>query len=178
MFGGGDPPIPPAQGAVTETIAQTAGGSSCSAVSLPFAAPPNADPVTGTIQTLNCDLTASECRPTANVVVDGDNATVKCTISGNPDSFDVNATLKQGELLFDIRGTLSAIGGNAFVASSHDGHNLQDASCDVIIEPNKGEIKAGAIWAAFNCVAFGDPSTVEGPGCTATGKFLFENCEK
>src|SRR5689334_16760585 len=70
-----DPPFPPAQGAVVETIQPTSGGSGCVATSAePFTAPPNVDPVSGTAQTLMCDVSVPGCKPNANVVVDGDEA--------------------------------------------------------------------------------------------------------
>lgn len=174
---GGDPASPPAQGAVVESIAPTPGATTrCQASTAPFSAPANSDPVSGTFQTLNCDLTVPGCKPNANVLVDGDNSSVQCTVSGS-DSFNVSATLSSSSVGFSVQGTLTAAGGNAFVTSSHDQHNLQDSTCDITIEPNQGEIKPGAIWATFNCTAFGDISTGES-SCTATGKFLFENCGK
>jgi hypothetical protein len=63
------------------------------------------------------------------------------------------------------------------VATNQGQNHLQASDCDVHIEPNNGQIIPGAIWAAFECDAFGDPSMGES-GCTATGKFLFENCGK
>jgi len=162
---------------VVESIAPTVGGNGCQASSAPFAAPPNSDPVGGTAQSLNCDLTVPGCKPNANIVVDGDNASVKCTVSGGPDTFTVSAVLSQGDTGFSVQGSLGPAGGKAFVSSSHAQHNLQDENCDIMIEANKGQIIAGAIWASFNCTAFGDRTTGQ-TGCTATGKFIFENCGK
>lgn len=167
------------RGAVAEMITTPPGGPGCQAASAEFTAPANVDPVSGTHASLYCDLSlANGCAPSANVVVDGDNgATVKCSVTGGGDAFNVNANLASGDVAFSIQGTLGGIGGKAFVSSSHAQHNLQDSQCDVVIEPNKGEIKAGAIWAAFDCQAFGDVSTGQN-GCRASGKFIFENCDK
>jgi hypothetical protein len=111
-------------------------------------------------------------------VVDGDNgASVKCTVSGGGDSFNVSASLGQGDVEFTVQGTLAGAGGKAFVSSNHAQHGMQDAQCDITIVPNQGQIISGAIWASFSCTNFGDPSTGQA-GCTATGKFIFANCEK
>lgn len=178
-----DPPSPPNQGAVLESISPAPAGSGCQASTAPFTAPPNTDPVSGTAMSLNCDLSSgSGCKPNSNIVVDGDNgASVKCHVAGGGDSFDVSASLGQGDVEFTIQGTLGASGGKAFVSSNHAQHGLQDPQCDITVEANKGQIVPGAIWASYNCTQFGDPSTGQtGPnaGCIGSGKFIFENCEK
>lgn len=177
---GGSGNFPPAQGALVEAIEPTAGGPGCVASTAPFVSPANVDPVIGTLASLNCDLSAGTgCRPNENVVIDGDNgASVTCTVSGGSDTFNVSASLGQGDVEFSVQGMLTASGGKAFVSSHHAFHGLQDPQCDVTIEPNKGQIVPGGIWASFNCTNFGDPSTAGGVGCTASGKFLFENCLK
>lgn len=175
-----DPPSPPAQGAVAETISTAPGAqSACQGSSAPFTAPANTDPVNGTYQTLNCDTSMPGCKPNANVAVDGDNASVTCTVSGGGDSFSVNGVLSTTTVGFSVqsKAPFGAAGGKAFVSSSHDQHSLQDPDCDITVLPNKGEIKPGAIWATFNCPKFGDPSTGEFT-CVASGQFLFENCSK
>jgi hypothetical protein len=172
-----DPPTPPAQGAVAESIQPTAGGNGCQASAAEFTAPGNADPVTGTHASLFCDLSAhTGCAPNSNLVVDGDsNASVSCTVTAGG---SVSGTISQGDVLFSISGTLQPNGGKAFVSSSHTQNHLQDAQCDITInQPNTGQMKEGAIWADFNCTNFGDISTGS-TGCTATGKFIFENCGK
>jgi hypothetical protein len=163
-----------------ESISPTPGATgACQASSAPFSAPSNADPVNGTSQTLNCDVSVAGCKPNANVVVDGDNASVKCAVSGGGDSFSVNAVLSTATMGFTLQSqaAFGPSGGKAFVSSSHDQHNLQDPNCDITIVANQGEVKPGAIWANFNCPNFGDPTTGEF-ACTASGKFLFENCSK
>lgn len=175
-----DPPSPPHQGAVLESIGPTPGATgACQASSAPFAAPANSDPVSGTAQTISCDTSVPGCKPNANVVVDGDGASVTCTVSGGGESFSVNGVLSTATMGFSIQsqGAFGPSGGKAFVSSSHDQHNLQDPNCDITVVPNQGEIKPGAIWANFNCPAFGDPTTGEF-NCTASGKVLFENCSK
>jgi hypothetical protein len=151
--------------------------SGCQASSAPFTAPPNPDPVSGTAQTIQCDVTVPGCKPNQNIVVDGDNAGVKCTVSGGPDTFNVNGVLSQGNVGFSVAGNLGPSGGKAFVTTSRDQYNLQGDQCDITIEPNKGQIIPGAIWASFNCPQFGDRTTGEF-SCTASGKFIFENCTK
>ena len=177
-FACSDPPSPPNQGAVLEYVQTTPGAKvGCSGSGPQFTAPPNADAVSGTANSLNCDISTG-CKPNANIVVDGDQgATVKCSVTGGGDSFSVSANLAQGDVAFSIQGTLGGTGGKAFVSSAHAQHGLQDTQCDITIEPNKGSILAGAIWASFNCTKFGDPSIGE-DSCTATGKFIFENCGK
>lgn len=174
-----DPPTPPAQGAVAESIQPNGGGTGCNASSAVFTAPGNADPVSGTFATLNCDLSAGTgCAPNQNIVVDGDsNASVNCSVSGGG-TYNVNATLSQGDVEFSISGSISDTGGTAAVSSSHNTFHLQDLACNITITPNKGQIKAGAIWADFDCKKFGDPSVGQDPGCEAMGKFIFENCSK
>ena len=114
-----------------------------------------------------------------NVVVDRDqNAIVVCKVSGNG-PFSVTANLSQGSVAFNVAGTFTVTGGTGFVSSGHDGFDLQDKQCSIVIEPNHGEIKPGAIWARFDCQSYFDPSAPgAGPGCQATGTFLFENCSK
>jgi hypothetical protein len=173
-----DPPSPPNQGAVVESISPTVGATeACQASTAPFTAPPNTDPVNGTSQTLNCDVSIPGCKPNANVAVDGSGASVKCTVSGGPDSYNVNAVLAQGLVGFSMSGTFGPGGGKGYVSSDYQQYNLSDQNCDITIVPNQGEIKPGAIWASFNCTKFGDPTTGQF-GCTASGKFLFENCSK
>jgi hypothetical protein len=175
---GGASSTPPAHGAVAEFIQPTAGGNGCQASAAEFTAPPNADPVSGTHASLYCDLSAGTgCAPTSNEVVDGNqDASVTCTVTGSG-PFNVSASIAQGDVVFSVSGTMTATGGKAFVSSSHAQQHLQDAQCDITIEPNQGQIKSGAVWAAFNCQNFGDISTGS-TGCTATGKFIFENCGK
>jgi hypothetical protein len=165
-----------------ELIQATAGATvGCSGTGPQFAAPPNADPVSGTFQSLHCDLAGGTgCKPNANIVVDGDQgASVSCTVSGGGEAFTVSGSIvhPQGDVGFNVSGTLGSTGGKAFLSSTHAQHTLQDAACDIIIEQNKGQILPGAIWARFNCVNFGDRSIGE-TSCTATGKFIFENCTK
>jgi hypothetical protein len=145
-----------------------------------FSAPGNADPVNGTVATLNCDLSAGTgCAPNQNVVVDGDsNASVNCSITGGG-TWNVSGTLSQGDVLFSLSGSLTDTGGTAQISTTHSQNNLTDPACNIaIVAPNQGQIKPGAIWAGFDCKAFGDPSTGQTAPCEATGKFIFENCGK
>jgi hypothetical protein len=173
-----DPPSPPNQGAVIESIGPAIDATgACQASSAPFAAPANADPVNGTAQTLTCDTSNPACKPNANVAVDGASAAVKCTVAGGGDSFTVSGVLSASGVGFSVTGTLGQTGGTAAVTSEHDRYNLQDTACNISIVPGKGEIKPGAIWADFNCLKFGDRTTGDF-NCSASGKFLFENCSK
>lgn len=173
-----DPPSPPAQGAVAETIQPNASGNGCTPAGPPFAAPPLADAITGTAASLGCDTSQGGCKPDANVVVDGDQgASVSCSVSGSG-PFAVQASLSQGIVALNILGTVSATGGKVNLSSTHAGFSLRDEQCDIFIEPNKGEIKPGAIWARFDCENFADPSIATPPGCAAVGKFIFENCSQ
>jgi hypothetical protein len=150
----------------------------CLASGAPFSAPPNADPVSGTSQTLQCDISQPGCKPNANVVVDGDGAAVKCTVSGGGDVFNVSGVLSAGTVGFSVQSTsLGPTGGKAFVSSDFNQFAYNDPNCDIFIEPNMGQIIPGAIWARFECKQFGDQSTGQ-RNCTATGKFIFENCTK
>jgi hypothetical protein len=171
--------LPPSQGAVAESISPSTSGAGCQATTGEFTAPANFDPSTGTHASLFCDLSASNgCKPDANVVVDGDNgAGVNCTVSGDGTTFNLTASLEQGDVVFDVQGSIGPSGGKAFVSSNHALHGLQDPQCDIFIESNQGQIKAGAIWAAFDCSSFNDISVGQ-TGCTASGKFIFENCGK
>jgi hypothetical protein len=135
--------------------------------------------VSGTFQSLNCDLSAGTgCKPNANVVVDGDQgASVFCQVIGGAATFEVTASITQADVSFNLSGALGPSGGKAFVSSTHAQHSLQDPACDITIEANRGQIMPGAVWAAFNCTQFGDRSIGE-TSCTASGKFIFENCIK
>ena len=175
-----DPPSPPAQGAVSELIGPNGTGNGCAASGPEFTAPPNTDAQNGTSASLQCDTSAGTgCSPDSNVVVDGDqNAIVTCSVSGGG-PFNVTANLNQGPVAFNLQGVFTDTGGTGFLSSGHDNFNLQQKDCKIIIEANHGEIKPGAIWARFDCESYFDPSTPgNGPGCAATGFFIFENCAK
>lgn len=178
-FACSDPPTPPAQGALLESIQSNGSSTGCAASAAEFTAPGNTDPSTGTHASLFCDVTAGTgCKPNSNIVVDGDNgASVSCTVAGGG-PFQVDGSIAIGDIIFTVSGTLDGAGGKAFLSSSHTSFHLQDPECAITIEPNSGQIKPGAIWATFDCKKFGDTSIAQEPGCEATGKFLFENCSK
>src|SRR5574341_1275135 len=97
-----DPPAPPAQGAVAESISSTP-GMACQATTAEFTAPALIDPVNGTHASLFCDLSSGTgCKPNANVVVDGDNgAQVHCTVTG---AGNVTANLAFSDVAFSVQG--------------------------------------------------------------------------
>jgi hypothetical protein len=176
---GPEPPPPPMQGAVAAIVqAKSVAVVGCSVAGRTFVAPPDVDAGTVTFESLHCDLGAGTgCEPNANVVVDGDQGVrVDCQVVECPDTFVVSASIRQGDFEFAIAGTFGPDGGKAFVAFRDEPAIIGvDSECDVTIEPNKGHLVPGAIWASFNCTEFGDRSIGE-TSCTATGKFLFENC--
>jgi len=173
-----DPPSPPAQGAVAETISPNAMGG-CTPAGPPFAAPPLPDAISGTAATLNCDTSNPGCKPDTNVVVDGDQgASVSCSVTGGGSSFQIQASLSQGIVALNVLGTIAATGGKVTLSSSHAGFTLRDDQCDLVIAPGKGSVKPGAIWAHFDCEHFADPTIATPPGCAAIGTFIFENCSQ
>jgi hypothetical protein len=149
----------------------------CQASSAPFTAPANTDPVSGTAQTIQCDLTTPGCKPNANVAVDGNSASVRCSVTGGG-PFNVSGVITADNVGFSVNGpALTTTGGKASITSQYQTHNLQGQDCDITIEPNKGQITPGAVWASFSCPSYGDRTTGDF-NCAATGKFIFENCAK
>ena len=94
-------------------------------------------------------------------------------------TFDVDQSATGGQTMrFDAHGQLSSTGGQLSIdeQDSQSTTGGQDGGCKVTIEPNKGVVKKGSVWATFECDDFRDPSSASGSSCVATGAFLLENC--
>ncbi len=190
-----DPPSPPAQAAVTLSIAP-ASGKTCNHTQPQLALPSKS---TASVEAeLACDLAAG-CKPDDYIVVNQDRGTtVACTVSPAGGNFNVQLSVivdgsatNELSMQFGLNGTLTPMGGMASInsSSSISRSNGIDPSCNVSIAnpystltnvvgaPKQGVVSKGKIWGAFECNAFRNPTDIGDTGCLAQGVFLFENCD-
>ena len=174
-FACSSPPSQPAQGSFTITV--EASGGQCPATGGPLTVSSAANPQDGYLS-LICQL---PCKPSAHEVVDGDkDYQVSCTVQKQADGkFHVEAQLSQGASSIGISGSIGPTGGPAYFSSNSAAAGThKDTACNIIIEPNKGQITDGAIWARFQCDNFEIPSSAGQNFCKGSGSFIFENCSK
>jgi hypothetical protein len=179
-LGCSDPPAPPAQGAVEITINAESSGA-CSHASGQATAPQDPPGNPNAVATaLSCDLSRG-CKPDQYVRVDGDSgSSVSCTVSPSGDGFGVSVSISDGSrLTFAASGSVNGSGGTMQISQSgantnHEG--LYDSTCTITIDPNRGLVKKGAIWARFDCPHFAAQNSAGGEQCDAVGSFIFENC--
>jgi hypothetical protein len=127
---------------------------------------------------LACDLSTG-CNPGEFVAVDGEPGTdIRCTITSVGDEYSVRATVSYEQSNLAASGTISKTGGT--LAMNHfsvvTGTTLQ-GECTITIQPNRGAVKPGALWAQFDCPSFIDPGAAGGMSCAAQGMLLFEHCD-
>ena len=179
-FGCSSPPSPPPQAALTIAV-EHSGGNICTASSGQQEDVPAGMDTYGEL--LSCDLSMG-CKPDQTVVVDGAGGSqVTCTVGADGNvsllfvaqgaQFTATSTMETGPLTA-TGGKLDVIESNPYAMTP-----LEDKDCVISIEPNRGVLKPGAIWAAFNCANLQDPTAPMGSQiCAGTGAFIFENCSK
>jgi hypothetical protein len=131
----------------------------------------------------NCSTTATtqdfgNPSPTAQVagstIIDGESGSrINCSVKAG-DVFSVSGSVRAGNLTFDVvdgQVPSSGTGKGTISVYTPETYDLQDTACDIV----GIDVKAGAIWASFNCQNLAKPpSTV----CGAKGFFVFQNCTK
>ena len=128
---------------------------------------------------LNCDLTTG-CDPALVTAVNRiPDPQISCTVARSGNLYNVSGSIKMppGDYL-NVSGQIRAEGGTVEMTHRHYRTNATlSGQCTLTIEPNRGAIGPGRIWAHFTCPDFTDTSAPGGGDCAAEGVFLFDHCE-
>jgi hypothetical protein len=174
-FGG--PPSEPPEAAAHITVTPNPSGTLCNInVAHGLLTIPN-DP--SVYDNLNCDL-ADGCAPDLVTAVNRiPDPQISCTVARTGSAYNISAFLKfpPGDTL-TVSGQIAGEGGLALMTHRFSGSGVTlNGQCTLTIEPNRGAIGPGRIWAHFTCPNFTDPSAPGGTDCAAEGAFLFDHCE-
>jgi len=126
--------------------------------------------------TLKCDPNFGSCDPGSRAVEDGQAARVSCRVAQAGGTYTLSVELRAESTTFNASGRIVDGGGGSLIVSEWDdmtNKNLTDFACSVGVK----SIEPGAIWASFDCPAFGEPNSASPPICMASGAFAFQNCD-
>jgi hypothetical protein len=168
-----DPPTEPARAAAYITVSPGSGSCSASHGELTWPASESR-----AVEQLDCSLEQKSCNPGEYETVDGDtDASVICSVTPNGDKFTVNLNVSRTGSSLSFSGSLDKTGGSLQLQHySNVTSTTVTGACNIVIEANKSTVKAGAIWAHFDCPAIRDPGAAGGSDCAAAGAFIFEKC--
>jgi hypothetical protein len=107
---------------------------------------------------------------------------ITCRVSGTT-TFELSANAEKGATAFVVRnGVVEQDGvGTAtlsMAAQQSAGAMLTSAEAGCVLDVSRQpfQVAPGNVWARFDCPAVTSPN-MPGATCTATGEFVFENCE-